>query len=84
MGSNTFIGKVKSLLVARAIERDVLEGEKEFYLGEGAVPYQPLFEAENEDIGSKNTFSGTLTLNNQQVVLAPTPDPENTRGFLIH
>ena len=61
VGSVPFIEKVKALLGFRAKGREVMEGGEGFQLREEAADYKALFEAENDDIGLKNTFFWNLS-----------------------
>ena len=47
---------MKALLGFRAKGRDVIEGGEGYQLREGPAHYEALFEAENDDIGSENTY----------------------------
>ena len=57
VGSKFFIESVKANLGFRAKGRDVIESAEGYQLRESPAPYKVLFEAENEDIDLKNTFS---------------------------
>jgi putative transposase len=56
VGSRPFVEKVKSLLGFWAKGREVIEGGEGHQVREEPAAYNPLFEAENEDIGPKNTY----------------------------
>ena len=56
VGSRSFIENVKALLGFGAKGRDVIEGGEGYQLREGAAHYEAFFEAENDDIGPKNTY----------------------------
>ena len=55
MGSKFFIEAVKAVLGFRARGRHVIESGEGYQLRESAASYKAFFEAENEDMGSKNT-----------------------------
>jgi putative transposase len=56
VGSRPFVEKVKALLGFRAKGREVIEGGEGYQVREGPAVYNPLFGAENEDIGPGNTY----------------------------
>jgi putative transposase len=56
VGSRPFVEKVKALLGFRAKGREVVEGGEGYQVREGPAVYNPLFRAENEDIGPGNTY----------------------------
>lgn len=56
MRNKPFIENVKALLGFRAKGREIMEGDKEYQLREGSVPYKALFRVENDDIGPENTY----------------------------
>jgi hypothetical protein len=55
VGSRSFIESVKERLGFRAKGRDIIKSGEGYQLRESPTPYIALFEAENEDIGLKNT-----------------------------
>ncbi|MFH1123896.1 MAG: hypothetical protein V1758_09590 [Pseudomonadota bacterium] len=55
-GGKSFIKNVKALLGFRAKGRDVIGGSEGYQLREGPGHYKALFGAENDDIGSENTY----------------------------
>jgi putative transposase len=56
VGSRPFVEKVKALLGFRAKGREVIEAGEGYQVREGTTPYNALFGAEKEDIGSENTY----------------------------
>ena len=70
VGSKSFIENVKACLGFRAKERDVIEGGEGYQLRESPTYYKSLFEAEKDNIGIETLPSGTLKLNNQELILA--------------
>ena len=55
VGSRSFIESVNASLGFRAKGRDVIQSGEGYQLRESTTPYKALFEAENQDIGLKNT-----------------------------
>jgi len=56
VGSGPFIEKVKERLGFRARGRGVMQGAEGYQVREYSAPHTPLFGAEKDDIGPKNTY----------------------------
>lgn len=56
VGSKHFIENVKSRLGYRAKGRAIIESDEGYQLRESLAHYKALFEVENEDIGTENTY----------------------------
>jgi len=56
VGSVAFVEKVKELLGFRAKGREVTEAGEGFQLREEPADYTAFFQAQNDDMGPKNTF----------------------------
>jgi len=56
MRFRSLVERVKSLLGFRAKGRDVVEGNENCQLRDGAGYYKAIFESEKEDIGAENTY----------------------------
>jgi hypothetical protein len=62
VGSKVFVENVKVVLGLGAKGRAVIEGDETYHLRDGAVRYEVLFRAENDDIALENTYSWAVNI----------------------